>query len=541
VLVFCVAWALGGAAYAQQNEAAPAVAETPPAETPSAETPPAATPSAETPSAETPPAETPPAQMPPAESPPIQTPADVAPTAPPAVAGPPGTARIEAYAEFRRLFDSKQFEAAAVQGRKVVEITEADPTASADDLQIALMNLAAAQSFSQDHLGAEATYSRVIGMLETEGRVGSARMARATAGLASAYGESKRYALAIPAYERAISLSRRSEGLFSEEQLPLLDGYATALTETGQLQAALQAMSYGLRIADRRFGPEDPRSLQRIEQLGRWYTRVGYYEGARQTLRSAVRIIEKKSGESSPELVGPLTAIAESYRRQLLDPAAMSNSSEDADRNSVFHESGSSPSLTRMPGLLASEGERALERAVAIVDGQPTPDPVQVANVRVQMGDWYQTRLQHERALPHYKLAWQAAGRVPVGGDKSLRDLLFARPVLLHYYPSSEWDRYARRPPDQIVARTVEIELTVSTEGSVRARKLLTNEGDERMAEEALEAADTARYRPRFIDGAPAETNDVRLVQTYYEPIEPPPDEQEAGKPAGQSPDEKKP
>ena len=39
------------------------------------------------------------------------------------------------------------------------------------------------------------------------------------------------------------------------------------------------------------------------------------------------------------------------------------------------------------------------------------------------------------------------------------------------------------------------------------------------MAEAALDAAGTARYRPRLSEGKPLETADVKFAQTYFEPI----------------------
>jgi tetratricopeptide (TPR) repeat protein len=224
------------------------------------------------------------AQAPPTEPPATtkSTPASTPATGPTAAGAPPSTttvplgiARADAYAEFRRLYDLKEFDAAAKQGQRVVELIESDPSATSDELQVALMNLAAAQSFAQDYIGAEATYQRVIGLLETEGKVGSSRMARATAGLAGVYSSEKRYELAVPAYERALTMSRRAEGLFNEEQLPLLDGYAESLTEMGDYQQALQAYSYGLRVAERRFGAESQQIVERLEDVGRWYTRIG--------------------------------------------------------------------------------------------------------------------------------------------------------------------------------------------------------------------------------------------------------------------------
>ena len=66
---------------------------------------------------------------------------------------------------------------------------------------------------------------------------------------------------------------------------------------------------------------------------------------------------------------------------------------------------------------------------------------------------------------------------------------MFARPVLLHYVRPSEWDRYERRPPEEVLPHTVEVELTVTAEGRVRDAEVVANDGSPRMAEAALDAA----------------------------------------------------
>jgi tetratricopeptide (TPR) repeat protein len=437
-------------------------------------------------------------------------------------AAPVGTSRDDAIAEFRRRHDAKDYAGAIVQGRHVIAILRQDPATNPEDLQTAMMNLGAVQVLGEDYLGAEETYKSVIAALESQGRMTTPRMARAAAGLANSYYFAKRYELAANAYERAIQLNRRNEGLFNEEQLPLLDRHADSLTALGRLEEALQSLAYGMRIADRRWGSQDQRTIDRLEQLGRWYTRVHAWEAGRQALRSAVRLIEKRSGPYAMELVSPLRGIADSYLSQLLDPAAMRESAEES-HTSVFGDSNNPSGMPgRTPGLLASEGERALERAIEIIDHQPHPPPLQVASVHTQMGDWYQTRLQTDRAMPHYRLAWGAAGDAPPIDGQSFREFLFGKPTLLHFDRLTEWDRYAKKPPNEVEPHTVEIDLTVNAEGRVRARKLVSNDGDAHLAEDALEAADTARYRPRFLDGNPVETSDVRLTQTYYQPIQAP-------------------
>ena len=66
---------------------------------------------------------------------------------------------------------------------------------------------------------------------------------------------------------------------------------------------------------------------------------------------------------------------------------------------------------------------------------------------------------------------------------------------------------------------------------------MVANDGSPRMAEATLDAAETARYRPRLMDGKPLETADVRFAQTYFEPKPVPetPTEAAPGNTAGQA------
>ena len=478
-----------------------------PAETEAARSGPAA-PSGDAPAADTPAADTP------ATGAAAPLPADAA--ASPADAATPAS-RSDAYAEFRRLFDERQYEQALAPARQVVTLTEQE--GSGDELQVALMNLAATQSLAADHSSAEASYLRVIELIEAAGTRASPRLARANAGLAVVYHDAGRHELAVARFESALALARRNEGLFDEAQLPLIDKFTDSLTSMQQLEEAHEAQRYGLRIVERKYGRTSPEIVPRLETFARWYTRVGAYDAARLTLRRAITLVERGAGENSEALIGPLTALAENYRRPLLDPTDRGFDSDPGPNNAFNTIPGAADGSTwRLPSALAAEGERALERALAIAESQPTPSPARIADVRTQLGDWYQTRLQHEKALPHYLAAWTAARQVKTG-DATLADALFARPVLLHYVRPSEWDRYERRPPEEVLPHTVEVELTVTAEGRVRDAEVVANDGSERMAEAALDAAETARYRPRLLEGKPLDTSDVKFAQTYFEPI----------------------
>jgi hypothetical protein len=250
--------------------------------------------------------------------------------------------------------------------------------------------------------------------------------------------------------------------------------------------------------------------------MGRWYARAGAYEASRATLRRAVEIVEERAGESALQLVGPLTALGECARRMLLDPSEPLRASADDERRSMFHEPVSPPGATVSASTIANEGQRALERAAAIVSSRPDASAMQRADVHTQLGDWYLARQRPDKAFASYQQAWQAAGDASVSG-KPLREVLFAQPVLLYYSPPPYWDRYAARPPHEVEIHTAEAEFTVSAEGKVLEPKLLSDAGDPGLGERFVDAADSAVYRPRFEqDGRPVATVGVRMSQPFY-------------------------
>jgi hypothetical protein len=170
------------------------------------------------------------------------------------------------------------------------------------------------------------------------------------------------------------------------------------------------------------------------------------------------------------------------------------------------------PSLSS--STIAAEGLKALEAAARIVDADPDASPALVAGVHLQLGDWELARRQPERAMPQYHRAWAAAG-TDADGER-LRQSLFGAPVLIRYLVPDNWDRYARRPPEEVERRNVEIELTVTAAGIAADARVLADAGDERLAAQAMKALETAVYRPRLADGTAVATEGVRFVQPFY-------------------------
>jgi hypothetical protein len=229
-------------------------------------------------------------------------------------------------------------------------------------------------------------------------------------------------------------------------------------------------------------------------------------------LRRVEDLVASLPDASLAERVGPLTGFAENARRWLSDPQLREGAADEA-RRTIFGD----PTLPTPPGLssstIAAEGLRALERAVQIIEDAPDAPPALAAGVRAQLGDWHQARGDTDLALPNYRMAWQLAGTAPDAG--ALRESLFGAPLLLYYLAPDSWNRYAQRPPDEVTLRHVELELTVGTDGKPRDPQPPAD-ADDRLVEQTLRAARTARYRPRLVDGEPVDTPGVRFVQAFY-------------------------
>lgn len=434
------------------------------------------------------------------------------------VAPQPPLSAADAHAELRKRIDAREYEQAVAEAQRLVEVAAQRPQAG-EDLQVAHMNLAVALYLAGDYVGAEASYQRVIELIEASGRATSPRLARAQAGLATTYYAGKRYDLAVQHFDRAVALSRRSEGLFNEAQLPLLDKYADALTEVGRFQDALKVQRYALRIVERKYGAASLRYAAQLETLGRWYTRVREYQPSRAVLRGAIAVVEDARGENAQELIGPLTALSDNDRRQLLDPQLQDLATADDQRRALFHDPMAPIGPSLSSSTVASEGQKALERAVAIAGGRPDANPAQLAGLRAQLGDWYQSRQQFDKALPIYQQAWSTAVGQTVDG-KVLTEQLFGRPMLLHYVPPDAWDRYFGRPASETTVRNTAVEVTVTAQGRVTDPKVVADGGDPKLGAQTARAAQSARYRPRFDNGLPVETTGVRIDQPFYVLVE---------------------
>jgi TonB family protein len=81
--------------------------------------------------------------------------------------------------------------------------------------------------------------------------------------------------------------------------------------------------------------------------------------------------------------------------------------------------------------------------------------------------------------------------------------------------------RLRDRPADTVVERVAIAEFTVDEAGKVRDARIVEGDAGEAQREAFLAAIQRAQYRPRFVDGRPVATENVRFRETFRESKQP--------------------
>ncbi len=132
----------------------------------------------------------------------------------------PQDSRLEAYQQFRNLYDLARFDEALPLAKRVVELSESSGERD-HELPIAYNNLGATQYQLADYPAAEGSYRKSLELLESTQGISSRRLVVPLAGLGAVYAAQDQHAVAAELFDRALAVSRRADGLFNLQQLPL--------------------------------------------------------------------------------------------------------------------------------------------------------------------------------------------------------------------------------------------------------------------------------------------------------------------------------
>jgi len=420
---------------------------------------------------------------------------------------------VELSDEFQVLYAAADYQAALPVAREMVALLE--PGVGLErELAGAYERLARVEIATGDAVAAAESLQRALELLGITESIASPRLIPPLVELAAAYRVQGAPEQAEEVLTQALTISHRAYGLFDARQLELIEQLIALYLQSGDADAADREMYRSLMVGERVYGFEDPRLLPLLERLARRGEETGRMAEARQWWMRTVEIASiEDEGRNAATITG-LLGVSRSHRLQfVLVPRTMQVNTCRTDP-----QTGQPRPLNICTQLgreleLDEEGEGAALRALAILESSTSPPPVLMAATLLELGDWYITDHEPEVAMAYYRRAWPLF--------ESLATTTKPNPLRTPRPMDYRTPNAAVRPPSvdgtTPAATPIQFSLTILPDGRTADITPLTEAADARLAR-IRKALEKARFRPRFEDGEPVETQLYRFTEFWEEP-----------------------
>lgn len=385
--------------------------------------------------------------------------------------------RFEASLEFERLVDAEDYEAADQVGRRMVELTIEEFGARSTEAGDAHVALAEAQSSAGEFAAAEENFLVAIEVYRDNEGVYNENLVRPLVGLGDAYQADDQYLNAVSAYNEARSVSRRVFGLLNESQIDILDRMTRSFTNMNQYVEADEQQLEALRLVERNYPPQSEAVLEAIYKYAAWLRESRRYGEEREHYQRAIRIVHEHYGEESPLLVKPLRETGNSFRSQ---------------------------------GAAVGQGISGLRQALEILQAQADPDPLMLAQVWRDIGDWQVAFSRVDPGGEEYTRAWMLLGAVD-NGD-ALRDRWFSGIDYVFREPLSQ--RGLSADPDA-PSGYVLVKFDIDVTGHTDNVEIIEADPQDFKEEAVARHVRLSRFRPHISDGALVAARNLALQVTY--------------------------
>jgi tetratricopeptide (TPR) repeat protein len=422
--------------------------------------------------------------------------------------------RMEAYDQFRKLFETARFDEALPLAQRVVELSETAANREGE-LPIAYNNLAATQYQLSDYAGAEFNYKKSLALLEESQGISSTRMIVPLAGLGAVYAALDQHAQAVQQFDRALAVSRRSLGLFNLAQLPLIDQVADSRFALGDYGGVERDHFYALRIAEQHYGYDDPRTVPPAMKLAAFYESLKQFAAARGLYLRARDVSLKANPGYSPEAVKSLLGIGRTHRIQYtMEPETLDSQQPARDEvtgeivGKVYRESRVPPPAADRAGLKAIEQALALLRAAT-----DAPKPL-LAETLTELGDWYQATSRASTAVPFYA---EASSIYTASAESAMLGNPLAAPRMIFYRAPLASTRGIGVVSGDVIIHQAQFSFDVNESGDTENVTVVSTDMAEGQLAQSRRAIERAVYSPRFEDGKPVATQGVQFTSRWYE------------------------
>lgn len=414
----------------------------------------------------------------------------------------------ELYLRFKSAFEAGDWLAAEERATALVQLIESRDKAETRDLVNPLTNLGTVAYRRGNFDAAIEHYNRAISLIDGERAGADGLLIRPLHGLGEALLAKGLMSEAIVPLKRAVDLSRNVDGLFNYAQIDIVDALIEAYASAGLLGDAEREHQYAFRVAETSFGKNDLRLLEPLDRYARWFESVGRYATARGLHARALQLAERQSEDKPIVGVPALRGLARTW---LLEGIYGPEIEPEATIREVGESSG--PFLSAAgAGRLNADGERALRFALGIVNAATPRDSKLIADVLVQIGDWYLIAGSTQRAQTSYLEA--AKTLTAAFGDGV--PLLQNPRLLVYRAPAASITRLKPEDPSQYTLHDLEFSLDVGPDGKVIDAKVVSSTAPEATTRAALMAARKARYGPQVANNEVVATSGVILREKVW-------------------------
>jgi tetratricopeptide (TPR) repeat protein len=402
----------------------------------------------------------------------------------------------DVYAQVTNLVQNESYDDAILLGQQIidsVELQEDEPLLHGK----LTANLGITQGLGKQLDDAVATLQSSLDLMGPAARPFSTELVNVVMAQALIQMELGQLDEAETALRRAQNLTHRESGVYSIDQLPIVRQLFLIKYQQGDIVNADRQQYFTLHISEQTYGQDSEELLPILDEVANYFTnrasripfsssgeirqyRDQLFRNSRDLFERAIRIIEANYGANDIRLVRPLEGLA---RMRFLQ--------RTNNRKS----------------------EEALERAVAVIESNPSADlPDRVDSV-IRLADLY-TMTSDSRASETYLKAWQMLQDNPEYEGLSIAR--FGTPTRL--YPRITGTIYLSKTPDAAAPDEelfVNAEYTVRASGRVGDVKILernvTNE-HVRILRTRLSAT---RFRPRIVDGQLVDSPALTVRQVF--------------------------
>lgn len=339
-------------------------------------------------------------------------------------------------------------------------------------------------------------------------------------GLGVNYQNRGRHKEAVDIFRRAMHVSRISDGLYSLSQIPMLEHLIESGVASGDWESANDSHQYLYWLYRRNFGENDPRMLPAITKLSNWHLNAyaldsgtGLFEhliSAHNLYNMAISIITRAYGEYDLRLVGALKGLTVSNYY-------LATYQANAPQRAEF-ETGFASNRSRMDEKARldqyilnsySSGKAAISRIRDVYASNPqVPEDAEVV-AQIQLADWNLLFNRWHTAIDLYQSAYDSLVTSPNG--KTLADEYFSKPVALPDLPLLKSNLDTTEEGNEYVL----VSFDVTRNGHARNIEIIESypEDDVRNRSQVRRTLKQTKFRPRFADGAPADTK--QLMHRY--------------------------